>query len=538
MTLAAEHGASRKNLKLSRRSAAAAGIVAIAGLSRSSTAGRAFSTPDRPPVQDPPVKEDTETKLKLEQAVAKSSKPTVAGASQPPKPVSLAEEAAAAARAFSRAGQLASGGRKSAPAAASTAWRRMLGCFGAAFGIQAAKKRSRGSATQPEVQPVTSDSGGKRYAPTDAGTVRDALKRFDLPFYATEAKEVFMPVYCLQISGNLREGAKDDIEASMATLQNVLEETLGMPLRLSLTRMEEDGSRYDLMVRKVYEPSTGTDVLTSVASFLITLGCLEGIGSLRQFQPLGAVTSLGSALPIECILAALAAGELSRLLVAASQGLTLRPPVFLPSPQLGVAGVFGEEVDTSTRSQRLTLAMVSPMVMAMVSSVFFGLYLLSDVSANEVLLSARGALTTLLVFLPLQCDPFLWAASQCLLMASFALLPHSPYGTAAWEALCGREKSSELAKVSSYFFPVVGLAATYLAGAGWANIHTWWSFLMINAAPQSTALVKEEVSEVPMPAKVFSLFVLVLAMIIALPIPPEAVGLTNPRSVIEVLSFV
>jgi len=504
--------------------------VVLAAATRT-TLALAFSS------QGPPTKERVVTETESEVETKSGPDPAIEAqaASQAP-PRTLQDEMSTASRLWTRAYVLAGAGRSSAGSAIGLAWTKTLWVLAAVVGLQASTSSAKQSASrannleqteQLESQSST-DSDSVRFGATDAGKIKEALQRFDLPFFATSVQEEFKPIYALRVKGNFRGGGSEDVSSSLDRLQTVLETTLGMDLSLHCVRCIDDDTQLDILVRKDRKEDLALDIAVSCVSFVVALGVSNVMTNSAAFQQLGAVVAEGVSLPILSILLLLACGEAARLLVSNLMGTGWRPPVFLPSPLLGFAGSFHYETANATWTERLAVSLASPVAIAMASG---GLLALSMSGVGEqVALNPTSALSSLLIQLPMQCDSLLLAGIQGLTMASYSLLPHSPYGSVAWEALCGKRISQRLQEISSYFYPIMGIVASVIAGPGWASLPMFWSFLMINFASKTAVPVREEVSEVPIALKLLGFTALALAAIAAVPVPPQALGLETART--------
>jgi len=223
-------------------------------------------------------------------------------------------------------------------------------------------------------------------------------------------------------------------------------------------------------------------------------------------------------LPFGAVLAVLAAGQAARWAVAKAQGVTIQPPLVLPSPQVGVLGSFSISGPSPSRPAMLALALAGPAAMALASLALLAAGALAG-PGGEVALNAPLSITWPLQQLPADCSPWTWAGAHGLLMASLALLPHSPDGQAVLQSLHGRRAAGNLAENATYLYPLVALVCTAVVGPGWSILPFWWAWLLINFTPSAPPLPREEVTEVPVAARAAAYLALASSWIYLYPWP-------------------
>jgi len=434
----------------------------------------------------------------------------------------------------------AASGKSTGPAAA-VAWTKTLRWAATIMGIKIVTRRRFAGVytTSQEVLPelATSAAPAARepvQAEEDAAVeglpaefgprcVR-ALQRLELPFFATSAEKVVDPVFGFKVTGNIRTGAAERAGETVAVVRRCLEAELGRPLVVHLLRREGEAAEasFDVMVtarRAVTTERSATSVVLLVGSLLLVVFLNSALGSSTPLQSLGAVVEPGKALPITTLCGLLGVGEVARSAAARCFGVRQGLPIFLPSPQVGVIGTASSAQSAlPCRSSALAAALAGPATVALLS-MLLAIYGMSAGSGAEVILHSPLEVAWPLALLPSRCDAFVWAGAQGVLMASLALLPHSPDGMVAWRSLHGRKFARQLMDATSYLYPGLAVICAGMYGEGWQVLPFWWAFLMVNASSTRPTPPLEEATEVPLAFRASAYLLLVLASLCALPLP-------------------
>eukprot|EP00933_Yihiella_yeosuensis_P045771 TRINITY_DN41195_c0_g1_i1.p1 TRINITY_DN41195_c0_g1~~TRINITY_DN41195_c0_g1_i1.p1 ORF type:complete len:561 (-),score=94.44 TRINITY_DN41195_c0_g1_i1:21-1703(-) len=374
------------------------------------------------------------------------------------------------------------------------------------------------------------------YSPTKeandakAATIRRALSRLELPFFATSSKYVDRQMTGVLVSGNFRPGTLDCWMKTESALREHLERELDQPIVIHLLRRsdEEDqlsvNQRFELLVADpvIDEGVSEMEAMGLVTTLVAALWCTTGLGSVNQLQQLGAVVQPGSSLPTVFLFGLVLFAEFARSVVAKSEGVELGPRTFLPSAQVGLLGSFAApKTPASSRSSALKVAVSWPVAMTicslmllLVSSTVPSLGGDMDLRGNVVSSSAWP-----LALLSTRCSAGVWAGAQGLLMAALALLPHSPDGRSAWKCLLGRKKGDTLGDACAYIYPIIGLIAMWGYGPGFMALPMTWALLLVNVYPRSSPPPLEEASDVPEVGRIAAQVFLVAAAVAALPLP-------------------
>lgn len=361
--------------------------------------------------------------------------------------------------------------------------------------------------------------GQQVWTDRDASEAVRALARLELPFFATSAEFVTEPSCGLKVSGNLRPSATDDVGQVVDTLRELLELALRRSLDVRLLRDEDSTAiRYCVFVTLASEPPTDLDfgsILLSVAS----LACVYEAGMSLDPTSTASVLLPGSAFPMGAAVGLLIASEVVRSAVGRRLDARVGFPIFLPSPQLGVVASYAKLLTPpKTRGHALAIALSGPLALVKFSCLL-ALYGELIGSGSQIALHTPLHIAWPGALLPVLLDPLVWAGAQGLLMASLMLLPHSPDGRAAWQALCGKKVSDALAVATQWTYPFLGVLAVFLCGPSWQILPIWWAFLMFNFAPRKVMMPIEEVTDLPAVVKVSVAFFLCCAMICAVPLP-------------------
>jgi len=336
-----------------------------------------------------------------------------------------------------------------------------------------------------------------------ASAVR-ALQHLELPFFATSASWVDRPTSGLQVRGNVRPGAlKSWSQEAVGLVRASLEAELGQKVVVHLLRADDRGMStgemtYELLVTDV--PSVTPDIRSyaiSLVSLVVAGSCSVLLGSSSALQAAGSVVAPGSALPFGALAALLGVSEAARRGVAQQLGVETTLPTFLPSPQLGLLGIFSTaQTPCPSRASALALALAAPLALALSSGLLL-IYGLLVGSGSEVVLQSSSHLAWPLAMLPPHCDALAFAGVQGLLMASLSLLPSSPAGQVVWQSLHGAAATVRISDAVSFLYPIAGLVSMYYNGSSWMILPFWWAFLLINASPMPAPPPTEEVSDVP-----------------------------------------
>jgi len=390
-----------------------------------------------------------------------------------------------------------------------------------AFGaiLQQPDRFRRGQVARPEVpeSPRRKDS-----TDTKARRALEGLQRMELPFFGTSSSwsDAFSGVV---VSGNPRTGAVENWEESEVLLRQSVEKELGYPVHLHLLRRDkgqEDGiyRPYELLVRDATTKGPNHGMMSFGLSLSAVWWCSTQLDSNPSLQQLGSVIQPGSSAPWLLALGLVLMGELARTLVAIFHGVSIGPRTLLPSPQLGIAGVFAPaDTASPSRSAALATSLAAPFAVA-ASSVALGLF--SDfvpelVSLKTINIGGFGPMA----FLPAECRAVDYAAAQGLLMSALALLPQSPDGRSAWSVLVGREKAQQLARAASYVYPLVGVLCMWCFGSGFLSQPFTWALLLTNLNPKQPPPPLEEATQVSDSERAFAFSLLVAAALAAAPVP-------------------
>ena len=133
------------------------------------------------------------------------------------------------------------------------------------------------------------------------------------------------------VSGNPREGAIENWQASEAVLRQSVEQELGYPVVLHLLRTKEKENEgplsrpYELLVRDATETSRVTDAMMAPLSLALVWWCSTQLDSNPSLQQLGAVIQPGSSAPWILMLVLLLVGEVARTVVASLNSTSVGP---------------------------------------------------------------------------------------------------------------------------------------------------------------------------------------------------------------------
>lgn len=382
---------------------------------------------------------------------------------------------------------------------------------------------------QRQQQPATLDRHGQ-LREADAQDAVRALQHLELPFFATSGKWVTRPVSGIEIRGNPRGNALQNWKAAVSVLEAQLSAELDCSVVVHLVQVEEEratsGQRmFDLFVTQVPKETVSSEsIMLSACSLLLSIACVTNFTSSSTLQKLAAVTP-GSQLPVGVLFGLLAVGEFARYIAARSVGAHTRPPIFLPSPQIGVLGVFsGVQTPCPSRAAALMVALAAPLSMAAASLLCLALAATLPLNSDE-----WQALHTLpqatmpawpLALLGSTFHPLTWAGAHGLVMASLALLPHSPDGHTVLSCLHGRSFAKRLGDITLFAFPIIALLSTSADNPSLPTLPLMWSFFLINfSAPEKEMPALEEVSDVPIVGRLLGYLVLAAAAMAAAPVP-------------------
>lgn len=363
----------------------------------------------------------------------------------------------------------------------------------------------------------------KDSADVKARKALSGLQRMELPFFGTSSSWSNR-LDGVVVSGNPREGAIQNWQASEAVLRQSVEKELGYPVVLHLLRTKEQENEgplsrpYELLVRDATETSRVTDAMMAPLSLALVWWCSTQLDSNPSLQQLGAVIQPGSSAPWILMLVLLLVGEVARTVVASLNSTSVGPRTFLPSPQFGLIGVFAPAATASpNRSAALAISLAAPAAVTVASLL---LSLGADLSPDMVALKhSTLAGCGPLAFLPEETSAVRFAAMQGLLMSALALLPQSPDGRAAWSVLLGREKAKQLADNASYVYPLLGVLSMWCFGSGFLSLPFTWALLLTNLNPEQPPPPLEEASEPSETERRVASVLLVLAAVAAAPLP-------------------
>lgn len=257
---------------------------------------------------------------------------------------------------------------------------------------------------------------------------------------------------------------------------------------------------------------------------MTTCACVAALDAGNVPLNLSPTLAPGAAVPFGAIVTIFTAGQAARYAVARSQGAVLKPPVLIPSTQVGTLGFFFPEPATPSpsRAAAMVLALAGPLAMAAMSLL---LILASDWPAlhifqgTDVTLQVPVKVVWPMASLPESVNPLVWAGMQGLLSASLALLPHSPSGQTLIGSLYGRDAAKKLANISGYGYVVASFFASWFYGLGWVTLPLWWYFLTINTVPPEQTPPQEELSEIPVAVSVTTHLAMAAAALFLWPWP-------------------
>jgi len=421
-----------------------------------------------------------------------------------------------------------------------SAWHRTLRIVAASLGAVIVHRRPYKSSAKlakrfrrKEVIVVTDEEvlyqqPSGELAAADAPAAVRALRRLELPFFATSAERVERPLWGLRVRGNLRPfNAPAWGAEQQAAVRDALEKELGRSLEVHLLRaddaQEDDEQRFELLVvaqgLSEEQPSTAA-LAVSACTLVCALAFAQGLGASELLRAVGGPVALGSSLPVAVLVGLLAFGEATRHAVAWKQGVQLSLPVVCPSPQLGLLGTFSTAATSpASRASALALSLAAPVALAMASALLLLCGPVAGPGGPEVALLPGANVAWPLEALAPGCGALAWAGTQGLLAAAYMLLPHSPDGQQAWACLLGQRRAKQLSEVSAYVHPALGILAAWTCGEGWLSLPLWWAFLTVNLAPGSRRPPQEELSEVPPAARPVALAALLAAIACAAPVP-------------------
>lgn len=341
-----------------------------------------------------------------------------------------------------------------------------------------------------------------------------ALQRMELPVFGTAAKWSEKDDGVLVAVNPRNATVLQDWESHVPLLKSGVLDALGEHLLnedVVLHLLRKDDS-YELLVRFVKKSAGKSPGFGGLS--VLSLGCIY---LAAQWDT--ALRATGGELPVLAgSLLLVLLGEMVREVTARAQQVELGSRTFLPSPQLGLLGVFAPPVGASPdRSQQLQLALSAPLTLALASLLLGALDW--DPSWTLQVHSTMGLGP--LSHLHGECSVTRFIACQGLLMASLALLPQSPDGRSAWSVLLGRENGEKLADAFSYAYPFLGVFAMWANGAGAAvlSVPFTWQLLLTNLTPAKQPPALEEASEPPMWLKGASFLLLLGALWVAAPLP-------------------
>lgn len=386
--------------------------------------------------------------------------------------------------------------------------------------------RASGTAEVPRaVLPLVSG----KIIPADAPAALRSLQRLELPFFATHSEFVEVPMNGLRLRGNFRANALDSLDLTRSRLTDHLASELGRCVEVHILEREKaiPGSRdqnFELFVVSAQSSSEvpAWAVVLSLASIAATASVTQALGSNKLLQAVGAVFAPGSTPPLAALFCLLAIAEGVQRVVAAALDVKLMPPILLPSPQVGVMGSFSSSLNQPTsRKSAAIISLSFPMALTFASCLLLW-YGQSAGSLGTVTLQSFLSTAWLLSLGQSQCDISTWAGLQGILMAAYALLPHSPNGQIVLSCLVGRAGAQKCADVAAYLHPCLGLLALAFYGQGWQVLPMWWAFLIINFAGRQKTIPLEEVSEMPLALRLVAMLALGAAAVAACPIPIQA----------------
>lgn len=360
----------------------------------------------------------------------------------------------------------------------------------------------------------------------NAKKVLKALQHLELPFFATGSTWSEIPVQGIKVTGNLREGALDNCQAVLQLLEKRVHAVMDRPFHLHLLKTDAKAAgrsqEFELLVRDV--PNVRDVVPQNLfyfsASLAIAAFVAANLGTSNFLQAAGSVIAEGHSLPLAPLAAILAAGEVCRSVVARSHGVTLSPRMVVPSPQVGVLGIFSTPLTPpKSKQESLELSVASPLGMTAASFLLI-LAGMCNVGGEPMELHSGFDVAFLLSQLPNTCNSLVWAGAQGLLMASLALLPNSPDGRGVYSVLLGRPLAKKISDVTNYAYPLVAmLASTVGVGYGWTTLPLWWAFMLFNLAPPETTPALEEASEPRVTTRIVATLLVAGSVICAFPGP-------------------
>lgn len=170
----------------------------------------------------------------------------------------------------------------------------------------------------------------KDSADVKARKALSGLQRMELPFFGTSSSWSNR-LDGVVVSGNPREGAIQNWQASEAVLRQSVEKELGYPVVLHLLRTKEQENEgplsrpYELLVRDATETSRVTDAMMAPLSLALVWWCSTQLDSNPSLQQLGAVIQPGSSAPWILMLVLLLVGEVARTVVASLNSTSVGP---------------------------------------------------------------------------------------------------------------------------------------------------------------------------------------------------------------------
>mmetsp|Transcript_107368 Transcript_107368/g.213147 ORF Transcript_107368/g.213147 Transcript_107368/m.213147 type:complete len:530 (-) Transcript_107368:239-1828(-) len=372
---------------------------------------------------------------------------------------------------------------------------------------------------------------GGQLAEADAQDAVRALQRLELPFFATSGKSVDRPVSGIEIRGNPRGNALQNWKAARSVLEAQLSTALNCSVVVHLVQVEEERATmgqkmFDLFVTQAPKETVSSgSVMLSASSLLLSIACVMNFPSSTMLHQLGAVIAPDSQMPVGVLFCLLAVGELARYVSARNVGVHTKPPIFLPSPQIGVLGTLsGVQTPCPSRAAALMVALAAPLSITAGSLICLALAAAMPLSTDE-----WQALHTLpqvtmpawpLALFGSTLHPLKWAGVHGLVMASLALLPHSPDGHIVWSCLHGRSFAKRLGNITLLAFPIIGVLFSSADTASLTTLPLMWTFFLINfSTHEQEMLALEEVSEVPLAGRLLGYSVLAAAAMGAWPVP-------------------
>eukprot|EP00929_Paragymnodinium_shiwhaense_P083621 TRINITY_DN44616_c0_g1_i4.p1 TRINITY_DN44616_c0_g1~~TRINITY_DN44616_c0_g1_i4.p1 ORF type:complete len:448 (+),score=83.69 TRINITY_DN44616_c0_g1_i4:106-1449(+) len=301
------------------------------------------------------------------------------------------------------------------------------------LGLVGSLQRSLDKEPAQETRVVVPDSG-RRLGADDEKAVLRALQDLQLPFFATSATWEGPPTFGMHVKGSIRT-ARDSSEPlrwdaqDSERIANRVTGALDTNVTAHLLRIkpqkegEASAVDFEILLRDADTSSSSFlgDVAYPSVSLLVAVACASALGSNQLLATAGSVVAPGSAAPLALLLGLLFFGEATRAAVASKYNASLAPPFFVPSPQLGMLGVFrGPAKPLPSREASLAVALSAPLaigvmslVLILVGNLLMGLSQLSGAASGggSVDLAARS--TWLFAALPgAHCDPLIYVGSR------------------------------------------------------------------------------------------------------------------------------